>query len=140
MIFQLILAKAGKLVHQENLGNADSSEVTLLLGLISAMNSLAQSIGPISSRNFNTLITGEYKLHYFETPSKYQFIIFSSTDTRDLHEEMRNIYAQLFIPLVLRNPSFERSCINFKETCPVFVNRLRSNLIAIPPLLAFVLT
>ena len=133
MIFRVILAKGGKLVHQENLGNDDSNEVDLLLGLISAMSSLAQCIGPVPSRSFSTLVTGEYKLHLFETPSQYQFIIFSGTDTRDLQEEMKTIYAQLFIPLVLRNPLFDASSTVFTETCPVFVNRLRSHLIAIPP-------
>ena len=130
-IFQLILAKAGKLVHLETLGKPDSSDISLLLGLVSTMKALAQSLGPSPSKHFQSLTTGEYKLHYFETPSQYQFMIFSSPETKDLQEELRLINAQLFIPLVLNNPlfDFERSICS--ETCPAFVNRLRAQLVAL---------
>ena len=131
-IFQLILAKAGKLVHQETLGKPSSADISLLLGLVSTMKSLAQSIGPSPRKQFQTVTTGEYKMHYLETPSQYQFILFTSPETKDLIEELRQIYFQLFIPLVLRNPMFDFEHPNCAETCTVFVNKLRAQLIAIP--------
>ena len=131
MIFELILAKDGKLVHQEAFGKAGSTEISLVLGLVAAMKSMASSIGPVASKNFSSMTTGEYKLHYFESPSNYQFIVFSSPETRELRNELRNMYVQLFIPLVLQNPLFPNKDIALPETCPVFVSRLRNHLAAI---------
>jgi len=131
MIFQLILAKDGKVVHEETFGKPGSKEISLILGLVSAMKSLAGSIGPVASKNFYTMATGEYKMHYFETPSLYQFIAFTSPESRDLQEELKIIYKQLFIPLVLRNPLFPNKEVDLPGTCPAFVYRLRNHLVTI---------
>jgi hypothetical protein len=134
MIFQLILARNGNVVYDESfMPDRRPLEYSLLFGLVTAMKSLSQGMGPAALQSFQTMSTNEYKLHYFESPSLYQFMIFTSPESKSLHQELQLIYSKLFIPLVLRNPLFVLgSSVSFSDSCPAFVHQLRSRLLANP--------
>lgn len=48
--------------------------------------------------------TNAYKLHLFETPSGYKFIMFSDPKVDSLRLVLRQIYAGPFLEYVVRNP------------------------------------
>lgn len=49
--------------------------------------------------------TGEYKLHYYETPTGMKFVILTDTKTSDnLRVVLHQIWANLYVEYVVRNP------------------------------------
>lgn len=59
--------------------------------------------------SFNSYTTPEYKLHSLETPTNLYFVLTTSPhEILDLREVLKQVYQELFIPLVLRNPDYEQ--------------------------------
>ena len=49
--------------------------------------------------------TGEYKLHYYETPTSMKFVILTDIGTSDnLRVVLHQIWANLYVEYVVRNP------------------------------------
>ena len=49
--------------------------------------------------------TGEYKLHYYETPTSMKFVMLTDTKTSDnLRVILHQIWANLYVEYVVRNP------------------------------------
>ena len=50
--------------------------------------------------------TSTYKLHYYESPTGYKFVLLSDQASESLRFVLRQIYATAFIEHVVRNPFF----------------------------------
>lgn len=48
--------------------------------------------------------TGEYKLHYYETPTSMKFVMLSDIKTQSLRVVLHQIWANLYVEYVVRNP------------------------------------
>ena len=49
--------------------------------------------------------TGEYKLHYYETPTSLKFVMLTDVRTSDnLRVVLHQIWANLYVEYVVRNP------------------------------------
>ena len=58
--------------------------------------------GPDDS--FISFRTGEYKLHYYETPTNLKFVMLTDTKTNNLRVVLHQIYVNLYVEYVVKNP------------------------------------
>lgn len=48
--------------------------------------------------------TGEYKLHYYETPTRMKFVMLTDTKVPNLRQYLYQIWANLYVEYVVKNP------------------------------------
>lgn len=48
--------------------------------------------------------TGEYKLHYYETPTRMKFVMLTDTKVINLRQYLHQIWANLYVEYVVKNP------------------------------------
>lgn len=48
--------------------------------------------------------TGEYKLHYFETPTQLKFILLTDTRVGSMRTVLHQIWATLYVEFVVKSP------------------------------------
>lgn len=56
------------------------------------------------ARSFLSFRTGEYKLHYYETPTRLKFVMLTDTKTNNLRIVLHQIWANLYVEFVVKNP------------------------------------
>lgn len=71
--------------------------------LLSFLLSTACIFSP-SSDGFLAYRTSTYKLHYFETPTGLKFVMNTDPHTDSLRLVLRQIYVQMYVEYVVRNP------------------------------------
>lgn len=54
--------------------------------------------------NFLCYRTGEYKLHYFETPTQLKFIMLTDTRVGNMRTVLHQIWATLYVEYVVKSP------------------------------------
>lgn len=54
--------------------------------------------------NFLSYRTGEYKLHYFETPTQLKLIMLTSTSVGNMRTVLHQIWATLYVEYVVKSP------------------------------------
>ena len=54
--------------------------------------------------SFISYRTGEYKLHYYETPTRTKFVMLTDTKTNNLRIVLHQIWANLYVEFVVKNP------------------------------------
>jgi hypothetical protein len=54
--------------------------------------------------SFISYRTGEYKLHYYETPTRMKFVMLTDTRTNNLRIALHQIWANLYVEYVVKNP------------------------------------
>lgn len=67
------------------------------------------------------LRTNKYALHHFETNTGLKFVVTSDLETAPLSQELKDIYSNIYVPLIVKNP-----LINPRETivCENFKSRM----------------
>jgi len=58
--------------------------------------------GPDDS--FISFRTGQYKLHYYETPTNIKFVMLTDTQTLNMRNVLHQIYVNLYVEFVVKNP------------------------------------
>jgi hypothetical protein len=48
--------------------------------------------------------TGEYKLHYFETPTQLKFVLLTDTRVGNMRTVLHQIWATLYVEYVVKSP------------------------------------
>ena len=88
----------------------------LLHGLLLTMKSLSQQLSlhvsstaksPPRNQAFNSFDMGKTKFHCLELPTGLYFVLvtqINQSSNLDLSEYLRQIYQELYVPLVIRNP------------------------------------
>lgn len=117
--------------------NAYKEEQKLLSGLLFSLKSFSQKLDPQSPSKgqvsagcnaFNSYITPLYKLHYFETPTGYKFVMMTDPTVPEMKEDLRKIYSDLFVDMVVKNAEYEiGSAIHsqpFDEAVTSFVSKI----------------
>jgi trafficking protein particle complex subunit 1 len=56
------------------------------------------------NNSFLSYRTGEYKLHYYETPTRMKFAMLTDTKTNNLRVALHQIWANLYVEYVVKNP------------------------------------
>lgn len=54
--------------------------------------------------SFISYRTGDYKLHYYETPTRLKFVMLTDTKTNNLRIVLQQIWANLYVEFVVKNP------------------------------------
>jgi hypothetical protein len=54
--------------------------------------------------SFISYRTGQYKLHYYETPSSIKFVMLTDTATHNMRNVLHQIYVNLYVEFVVKNP------------------------------------
>lgn len=54
--------------------------------------------------SFLSFRTAEYKLHYYETPTRLKFVMLTDTKTNNLRIVLHQIWANLYVEFVVKNP------------------------------------
>lgn len=54
--------------------------------------------------SFLSYRTGEYKLHYFETPTQLKLVMLTSTNIGSMRTVLHQIWATLYVEYVVKNP------------------------------------
>ncbi|WVN90488.1 uncharacterized protein L203_105724 [Cryptococcus depauperatus CBS 7841] len=78
-------------------------EAKLVYGVLISLRNMVQKL---SGRNeaFTSYLTNQYKLHLFETPTGYKFVLLSDPSSDSLRFVLRQLYVGPFIDCVVRNP------------------------------------
>ena len=63
-----------------------------------------QQLPVLTSTSFLSYRTGEYKLHYFETPTQLKFVMLTDTRVGNMRTVLYQIWANLYVEYVVKNP------------------------------------
>jgi len=87
-------------------------ERQLVYGMIFSLKELIgkmKSKGAAAEDGLHCLKTDAFTLHHFETASGLRFVLNTDRNTADLRSNLVEIYSNLFVDLVVSNPSFDPS-------------------------------
>ncbi|KAJ4302978.1 Trafficking protein particle complex subunit BET5 [Kalmusia sp. IMI 367209] len=75
----------------------------LIFGLVFSLRNMVQKLGG-DDDTFLSYRTGEYKLHYYETPTRMKFVMLTDTKLNNLRPYLHQIWANLYVEYVVKNP------------------------------------
>ncbi|KAJ4353776.1 Trafficking protein particle complex subunit BET5 [Didymosphaeria variabile] len=75
----------------------------LIFGLVFSLRNMVQKLGG-QDDTFLSYRTGEYKLHYYETPTRMKFVMLTDTKLNNLRPYLHQIWANLYVEYVVKNP------------------------------------
>ena len=118
----------------------EAIEHKTLFGLFFTMKDFSRQLDPTKTpesdaakggNNFYAFTTNNYKLHYFETASGLRFLLTTDPGAGDFRTIMHNIYLNLYVEYIVKNPSFEArkpfSSAAFDEALDAFAGALVSS-------------
>lgn len=152
MIYKILIYRGKKIIHVESLQSSASSDnllissspkscqddnenVRLTIGMLAGIAGMVAMLSPSDvSNRFESYVTPEYRLDYFETVTGYIFVVLSDPREQVVNSEVRadfeRLYNLLFVPLVIRNPLFDpkRFSGDLRDSnCDVFLSELRNH-------------
>lgn len=78
-------------------------DAKLLFGVIFSLRGMVRRLGGPNDE-FISYSTGEYKMHYYETPTSLKFCMLTDLKTGNLRVVLHQIWANLYVEYVVRNP------------------------------------
>lgn len=78
-------------------------DAKLLFGVIFSLRGMVRRLGGPDDE-FISYSTGEYKMHYYETPTSLKFCMLTDLKTGNLRVVLHQIWANLYVEYVVRNP------------------------------------
>ena len=76
-----------------------------MYGMIFSIKSLISRLSVTSAKEgLVGYAASNYKLHYFETPTGFKFVMNTGTNVDNIQDNLRHIYARIFVEYVVRNP------------------------------------
>ncbi|KAK7707332.1 Trafficking protein particle complex subunit BET5 [Botryosphaeria dothidea] len=78
-------------------------DAKLMFGAIFSLRNMVKQLGG-EDDTFLSFRTGEYKLHYYETPTRLKFVMLTDTKTNNLRIVLHQIWANLYVEFVVKNP------------------------------------
>jgi hypothetical protein len=75
----------------------------LIFGLVYSLRNMVQKLGG-DDDTFLAFRTGEYKLHYYETPTRIKLVMLTDTKVINLRQYLHQIWANLYVEYVVKNP------------------------------------
>ncbi|CAI6333241.1 unnamed protein product [Periconia digitata] len=80
-----------------------SDDEKLIFGLVFSLRNMVHKLGG-EDDTFLSYRTGEYKLHYYETPTRMKFVMLTDTKQNNLRPYLHQIWANLYVEFVVKNP------------------------------------
>ncbi|TVY51872.1 Transport protein particle subunit bet5 [Lachnellula cervina] len=78
-------------------------DAKLIFGTIFSLRNMVRKLGGPDD-SFISFRTGQYKLHYFETPTSTKFVMLTDTGTLNMRNVLHQIYVNLWVEYVVKNP------------------------------------
>lgn len=88
-------------VPRKALSNEDDAK--LIFGTIFSLRRMVRQLGG-EDDSFLSYRTGEYKLHYFETPTNLKFVMVTDTRIGSMRTVLYQIWANLYVEYVVKSP------------------------------------
>ncbi|CAM1505566.1 Fc.00g112030.m01.CDS01 [Cosmosporella sp. VM-42] len=82
---------------------ASSDDAKLIFGSIFSLRNMTRKLGGDDDA-FISYRTGQYKLHFYETPSNLRFVLLTDTGTLSMRNVLHQIYINLWVEYVVKNP------------------------------------
>ncbi|KAH8673808.1 Longin-like domain-containing protein [Xylariales sp. PMI_506] len=82
-------------------GSKDDAK--LIFGTVFSLRNMVRKLGGEDDA-FISFRTGEYKLHYYETPSNLRFVMLTETGAPSMRNVLHQIYINLWVEYVVKNP------------------------------------
>ncbi|GAO19602.1 hypothetical protein UVI_02063770 [Ustilaginoidea virens] len=85
-------------------GDATRSDDTkLIFGTVFSLRNMVRKLGGDDDA-FISYRTGQYKLHYYETPANLRFVLLTDTQSPSMRNALHQIYINLWVEYVVKNP------------------------------------
>ncbi len=78
-------------------------DAKLIFGTIFSLRRMARQLGGKDDQ-FLSYRTGEYKLHYFETPTELKLVMLTDTRVGNMRTVLYQIWATLYVEYVVKSP------------------------------------
>lgn len=78
-------------------------DAKLIFGTIFSLRRMVRQLGG-SDDQFLTYRTGEYKLHYYETPTQLKLVMLTDTRVGNMRTVLHQIWATLYVEYVVKSP------------------------------------
>ncbi|WVO24140.1 uncharacterized protein IAS62_005504 [Cryptococcus decagattii] len=79
-------------------------EAKLVYGVLISLRSMVKRLSGRDDEPFTSYTTPQYKLHLFETPTGFKFVLLSDPTSDSLRFILRQLYMGPFLEFVVRNP------------------------------------
>ncbi|OAA39522.1 Sybindin-like protein [Beauveria brongniartii RCEF 3172] len=80
-----------------------SDDAKLIFGTVFSLRNMARKLGGDDDA-FISYRTGQYKLHFYETPANLRFVLLSDTASPSMRNVLHQIYINLWVEYVVKNP------------------------------------
>ncbi|ATY61308.1 TRAPP complex subunit (Bet5) [Cordyceps militaris] len=85
-------------------GQASASDnAKLIFGTVFSLRNMARKLGG-DDDSFISFRTGQYKMHYYETPANLRFVLLTDTAAPSMRNVLHQIYINLWVEYVVKNP------------------------------------
>ncbi|KAI6888996.1 trafficking protein particle complex 1 [Hortaea werneckii] len=81
----------------------DRDDAKLIFGTLFSLRRMVRQLGGEEDA-FLSYRTGEYKLHYFETPTQLKFVLLTDTRVGNMRTVLYQIWATLYVEYVVKSP------------------------------------
>ena len=78
-------------------------DAKLIFGTVFSLRRMVRQLGGQDDQ-FLCYRTGEYKLHYFETPTQLKFVMLTDTRVGNMRTVLYQIWATLYVEYVVKSP------------------------------------
>lgn len=78
-------------------------DAKLIFGTVFSLRRIVRQLGG-DDDSFLSYRTGEYKMHYFETPTQLKFVMLTDTRVGNMRTVLHQIWATLYVEYVIKNP------------------------------------
>ena len=96
-----------------NLSSSDDAK--LIFGTVFSLRNMARKLGGDDDA-FISYRTGQYKLHFYETPANLRFVLLTDTASASMRNVLHQIYINLWVeygmPRLDRRRIFVKLCAN----------------------------
>lgn len=80
-----------------------ADDAKLIFGVIFSLRNMVARLGGPDDE-FISYRTQEYKLHYYETPTRLKFVMLTDVRSANMRVVLHQIWANLYVEFVVRNP------------------------------------
>ncbi|CAN8096314.1 unnamed protein product [Discula destructiva] len=80
-----------------------SNDAKLIFGTVFSLRNIVRKLGGADDA-FISYRTGQYRLHYYETPTNLRFVMLTDTATMSMRNVLHQVYINLWVEYVVKNP------------------------------------
>lgn len=79
------------------------NDAKLIFGTVFSLRNMVRKLGG-NDDAFISYRTGQYRMHYYETPTNLRFVLLTDTATMSMRNVLHQIYINLWVEYVVKNP------------------------------------